>query len=142
MTLLDDICGVHDGVLKAPPLRAYESGTGRIRENSEHIFKNARTVETDHEDIYKKALTVAIEAVRIMQLSSKNIEKERNETDYCEEVRRFMVEYSKLNGLQMPPSTNHRNTEASLCDVCGVFNECGGQDKAVRECTGYVRIRK
>lgn len=79
MTLLNDISQVHDGVLKAPPLHVYESGTGRIRENGEHIFKNARTVKTDHEDVYKKALIIAIEAVRIMQLASKNIEKEQKQ---------------------------------------------------------------
>ena len=79
MTLFNYICEVHDGVVKAHPLHVYDHGIGIIGEYSKHILKQTPKINPDHECVYKKACEIAIEAVRIMQLASKNIEKERHE---------------------------------------------------------------
>ena len=94
MTLFDDICEVHDGVLKAPPLRAYGHANTVCNSTELAKSKTAAVDEHDHTDVYKKAKILAVEAVRIMQLASKNIEKEqrkikqeaKKESDYVFEV--------------------------------------------------------
>lgn len=78
MTLLDDIYGVHDGVLKAPPL-TYSGVSVGI--NALRLVNEIRNTAEDNEVIYSHAKILAIEAVRIMQLASKNIEKERQEAE-------------------------------------------------------------
>ena len=158
MTLFEDIGQVYDGVSKAPPLEIYNNSKGL---NGAHSLLYAELWRTSprSDKVYKHANALALEAVRIMQLASANIEKEQSEKfkselvehfnqnavnhpiavftikdkkpvfayvnremsglndaedvrkalaadapgGYCEEVRRFMIEYSELNDLQMPP---------------------------------------
>jgi len=132
MTLLDDIATVHDGVANSKSRTYMESA------NTMYIHAHALSLMTpafdaiDYEAVYVRAKEVAIAAVQMMQLASDNVEREQSELralpcgkepDYCEEIRQFMVEYSKLNDLQMPPTTKTQ----SLCDSCGLFDTCGGQ---------------
>ena len=79
MTLLGDISQVHDGVLKAPPLRAY--GGAFTRSKSLYLAEYLRDDNKDHESAYKLAKDLAVESVRCMQLASKNIDKERQEVE-------------------------------------------------------------
>lgn len=93
MTLLDDICEVHDGVLKAPPLVPYWDKS-IIMMHATRLVNEIENTSEDDEVVYSHAKILAIEAVRIMQLASKNIEKEqceikqeaKKEPDYVFEV--------------------------------------------------------
>ena len=135
MTLLDDICQVHDGVLKAPPLRKY--GHAYTVRNSRELAKSksASADEHDHAEIYINAKALAIDAIRIMKLASENIEKESSEKcklDWVEYFNRrvetkthpiavLRIEHDKPVFAYVSRDSKDKYDE---CASCHKFNTC------------------
>jgi hypothetical protein len=110
VTLFEDICEVHGGVLKAPPLNRY-GGATTISDAQDYAHSADKT-NPNHEHVYNDAKCLAIESVRIMQLASKNTEKERQEA----ENRKAPTARTLYDVV------NHDEQES--CKTCADFKRC------------------
>lgn len=114
MTLLDDISQVHDGVLKAPPLNRYGGAT--TISDAQDYAHSANKTNPNHEHVYNDAKCLAIDAVRIMQLASKNIEKEQRE------IKQEVEDRKSSNARTLYDVINH--DEREKCTTCADSNIC------------------